>query len=476
MYKDGTLTISYDTWKDGIAPSAYAGISMMRNLDPHSNLGALMLGKAAVHEAAFTPSDLPRHIVYDHEADAHYIGDTDGDIYRRTSSGGYNDISGPSSDCYGLVTWRNHLFSADDNSVDIYDISGSSWTSSWQSFSIGQIGVLDVPHTALVGTDDVVYFCDGNNIASLQEVVGQTFDPSNAATYTWNPTALDLPENYIANTLSEVGQFLVIGCYYTPVLNRGNLATIFPWDRISDSFNIPFSTDGNGVQQTQASGNTLYSLVDLTEMRLYKTNLSSFELIRELKHIDFSTDLYPNATTTLKEEYLFGVGSNSSDSHSLGVYGHRNGLMHLKHTTSQGDTDVVIGAICPDGSGNLLVSWENGSNHGIDFISDTFTTGYEAYVDTALYPVGTANQKKQFSTIHISLGKDLTAGQGVQVSYRDNLSGAFTVLDTYDFATYGAVSAIHKRLQIPELNNIQLRVALTSSGSDTPEFISLSLN
>lgn len=478
MYKDNTLTISYDTWKYGIATSPYAGNGDMRNLDPHSKPGALLCGKAAVADT-FAPTDIPRNAVYYPEDNVFFVGADDGEVYKRSSGGSYSNVTGTlsESDCLGLDVWRDHLIHAGDTDLNLYDISADSWDDGWQSFSNGRLGGFDVPHTMLVGTDDVVYICDGDKIASLQEVSGQVFDPSNAATYTWNATALDLPENYIANTLLELGTYLVIGCYFHPSQNRGNIATSFPWDRVSDSFNIPLTTNGNGVQQSIQNGNSLYSIIDRNKPRIYASNLSSFELQRELQFLDVDLDLHPDAVEMINEELYFGLGSNDSDSSRLGVYSIKNDLLQLRHTISEGDSQVEIGSVTTNGDRELLITWKNEDTDdcGADFVSDTYVSSYGAFLETQLFQVGTAHQKKQFKNLVIDLGKDLATGEGVQISYRENTSDSYTELGTYDFTSYDAVSAIHATVAMPQLSNVQLKVALTSSGTTTPELLSVSL-
>ena len=319
-----------------------------------------------------------------------------------------------------------------------------------------------------------------NNIASVQEAIGETFDPSDSATYTWNSTALDLPDGYIANTLTEVGTYLVIGTYFSAAKNRGNRAVSFPWDRISDSFNNPVKTDGNGVQMARANANVLYSVVDRTKPRIYATNLSSVDLLRELSFLTSELALHPDAIEAVVEELFLGLGSNSSGSTRCGVYSMKNGLVSLAHTLSPGDSEVEVTSITSNGDSELLVTWENnGTNpntYGADFIANgTFVENYSASLEDRLTRVGTANQKKQFKDIYIDLGRDLLAGHGVKVEYRESLSDTFVELGVYDFATYGEVSSIHKAISIPQLSSVQLRVSLTTPGTSTPELLSVTL-
>ena len=164
MYKDGTLTVSYDTWKDGISASPHSGMGDMRNLDPHTYPGALICSRAAVNDTSFIPPNTLTNAIFDEESNQFFIGDDEGNVYRRSSSSdSYTDISGSlsQSDTWGLGIFRNHLFHADNTKLSVYDIDSGNWTNSWQTFALGRVGVIDVPHSMLVGTDDVLYICDG---------------------------------------------------------------------------------------------------------------------------------------------------------------------------------------------------------------------------------------------------------------------------------------------------------------------------
>lgn len=482
MFKDGVLTINYDTWKDGIAPSAFSGLADLRNVDIHTKPGALLCGFKAVKESSTTVTSLPKFMVYDDANDIAYAVDEGGVVYKRVSGSWSSFATGKGH--RGLALWKKHLIVADSSNIDVYDIDGDSWSNSWQAFAEGTRNAVSLPHTMLHAQDDVLYITDGVNIASLTEAAGSTFDPSSGSTYTWNSSALDLPEDYVAHSLTEYGDALIIGTYFTEATNRGNKADTFVWTPTSDTGTFTFDDTqklkGNGVWLSTTQGNYFYQLVDRNSGRIYVSNLSTYEKLHELKNIDFggnNLDLYPDAIETVDDQILFGIGSNTTGLANLGVYGMKDGILHIKNTVSAGDTRVEIGSILAVDGTDYLIGWDDGTNSGVDLVSTTRMDSYGSVLVTAFYTIGTALEKRSLTQMNLSLGKPLSTGQGVRVSYRTNLSDSFTVVETFDFDTYGAVSQMGQVTNISSASQIQLKLELTSatSSTDSPEFISLDI-
>lgn len=480
MFENDVLTVNYDTWRNGIAPSPYAGLTDMRNLDMYTKPGALLTGFKATKESSTTVTNLPTGFAYDDINDIAYAIDEGKIVYKRVS-GTWSQLA-TGKGAQGAVIWKNHLLVSDDTAIDVYDIDGDSWSNAWVTFAEGQRGVIDLPHVFLHAQDDVLYVTDGVNIASLTETAGQTFDPSNGATYTWNNSALDLPSNYVASTLCEFGDALAIGTYYGAATNRGDRADTFFWTPTSAtgvfSYDDTKLVKGNGVWQSITQGNQFYQIIDRSSGRLYASNLSQYELVRELRNIPYSSNvlnLSPGAIDIVDDQILFGVGSDDAGVENLGVYGYKNGAMHIQNTVSAGDTRVEIGAVGAIGGNDYIIGWNDGTNSGIDLVSTTRMDSYGSSFTTPLYTIGTALEGRSLTQMNLSLGKELATDQGVRVSYRTNLSDSFTTVETFDYATYGGVAQMNQRTNISSASQIQLKVELTSAASstDSPEFISL---
>ena len=168
-----------------------------------------------------------------------------------------------------------------------------------------------------------------------------------------------------------------------------------------------------------------------------------------------------------------GLGSTSSGSDNLGVYGYKDGFLHIKNTSSQGDSDVEFGGVVNIGDGEYITTWNANGSYGADLYSDEKATGYIASMETEMNMVGTPMNKKQFQTIDVALGKELATGQGIRISYRENESDSYTTIATFDYATYGAVSHMTARANMSSVSSCQIKVELTaaSGSTDSPEFI-----
>lgn len=480
MFKNGVLTIDHNTWRTGIGSSPLVGCGDLRNADIFSQRGALLCGYKATKETNTT--GFVAFMRHDQDENVVNLLDEDGKLYFRSSSAVYtSELNSEVGSGEGFELWRGHLFIPDGTTIHVRKPVGT-YVNDWQTFAEGVRGAYRLPHVMLIGQDDVIYITDGRYIASIQEKAGETFDPSDSDTYTWNDQALDLPEGYVATTLSEIDTYLIIGTKYAAALNFGNRAHVFSWDRISSSFRIPQRTKGNGVWQMLEDKNALYSIIDRSTGKLYASNLTTIELARELPRI--SPDdlfLHPDAVEKVNDELLFGIGSRSEGATGAGVYSFRDSAMQLRHIVSAGDSRVEIGSILNMGEGKMLVSWRKttgtGNTYGIDVVSDIRCDGYATVLESPLFTVGTALVPQPFEQIDISLAKALETGQGVKVKFREHLDDEWSDIGTFDFATYGAVSQMNAAAGTGSVATIQLRIELTTAAdsTDSPELLSVSL-
>lgn len=478
MYKNDAYTFSYDDWKYGMNKSPYAGVSWMQNIDPFTKQGALICGPKAVATTDAIINSFPRHAALDEKNDVLYLGLDGGRLVSVSAGGTVTSISIYADECHGMAVWKDYVFTAGETRLECYDIDGTFFYNNWKTFAEGRRGVIDLPHQILAGRDDVLYITDGIYIASLQEQVGQTFDANNAATYTWNSTALDLPSGYVASSLTELGTYLLIGTYYTAALNRGNRADIFPWNRTAQSFQNPVRSRGNGVWSMVEHNSEVFALYDTETQKIAKTNLTFYQALTEIRKVT-NARIHPDAVEVVDEEILFGIGSNSASGENCAVYGIKqvgqNWVPHIKNTLSVGTDAVEIGALVAMGDGEYIATWEYDGTYGYDTFGAIKTDDYSSYAISAYQVIARQGSKKQFKTLEIQLGTELASGQGVRVSYRANRTDSFTELATFDFATHGAEDALSTSVQMSPLTGLEIKVELKGSGETTPEFLSLSL-
>src|SRR3990167_6131894 len=146
-----------------------------------------------------------------------------------------------------LIVFRNAVVDI-ANAYASANLNAPSWSNSWQSLNSGAGS--GNSHHAIVGQDDIVYFCDGRYVGSLKENIGSAFDPGTGSTYTYNNQALDFTPDEIAQYIEELGVNLLIAS------NKTN--KIYPWDRVSDSFSQPLFVQENVIKKLKNIGNIVY--------------------------------------------------------------------------------------------------------------------------------------------------------------------------------------------------------------------------
>lgn len=356
-----------------------------------------------------------------------------------------------------------------------------AWKHGWQSLTTDSAW-----HPMWVGQDDILYIGNARYIASVQELTD--FVPGTTATYTWTAEALDLPEGYRVKCLTELGKNLLIGTIKgTNSYGGERAADIFPWDRSSDSFDLPVRINDFGVHQMQTIGNMVYVVTGF-QGSIYVTNGSNYRLLRKLPQslVIGSTEIaiaglflnfFPGAITHHKNRIYFGVSSGSSGANNadaLGVWSlGEDGSLTFEHQISTGtmdsDTALHVASILSIGQDQLLLGWRDNTTYGIDAVSSNRYTTYATYIISPFIQVGTALHKRTFQQVEIYLAKALAASQAIRVSYRKQLTGSFTTLVDATFATYGAVTSLNATAPITDAEFIQIKIEIDTSASTTPE-------
>lgn len=347
-------------------------------------------------------------------------------------------------------TW---LFVFRGNTIDVISVAGTAaietpaWLDAWASLN-ASAGV-ETSHHVIKGQDDALYWCDDQYIGSLIENVGFTFDPSNASTFTYNSQALDLPTFEIAQCLEELGTNLLIGG------NRFN--KIYPWDRISSSFDMPIPVPENSIKKMLNIGGIVYILAG-TWGNIYKTQGTYVTLFKKLPTyvINNSYSLLSNPITwggiaQINSALLFGVAGTTSG--SSGVYRlYENGVLVHDNTPSTGSKNATALYAIDE-------FYDMGYNGGADTISTAQygTSTFSAILHSELYRVGTKVSKASFSYIEIQVARPMSAGT-IRISYRTNTSASFTTLDTY--TSNASTTSFMTDIGLTDLENIQIQAEI----------------
>ena len=485
MQKDGSILITADDFKNGIADSAILGPARVVNLDLHSKKGVIQLSYNIEEESGGEVVGFISHGTINPKTGTAYFGDDDGNVYRRTAGGTWTLLDNRSFACRGIQVFEDYLFfvynTAGDTVTDRYGpLSGSaSWDTAW--------GVLKNNDTAtnvpsIVSTNGIAYFGINNTLTSLS-------DSTSSGSIVEG--ALTLLDAYVVSSLEQVGDKLQVGT----TTDDNTLAVVFPWDRYSTQFELPINAGLNGVRQLINKDNLLYIVAGargdvLISNTAQTQSIKKISYLTEDPHGNFNINA--NAVDTHNGGILFGFGKTAAKYNGpVGVWEYKEKAWSM-FTTSNGECNdnegLKIGCVMSLGADKYLVAWErpnstlHSSTYGVDVINNNRRrTNYSGYFDSQLYLVGTTLKEKTFNTLDFGLAKPLESNCGVKISYRTNLTDSFTEIDTFAYGTgdksnndnLGAIQNFNFPADIPSCTTVQFRIALTSPGlnESTPELV-----
>lgn len=485
-----------DAPRQGIAPSPHVGFGNMQNLDLYSVPGVVKLNNILANASTTAVTNRIKWIVRDPRRNTGqniYAVDTNGDVYVSTDSGAtFADLGTQPTgggEGQGAAIWKDYLFVARESRIDTYGPLNSS--PDWLEFKTDLTSDL-LWHPMLVSKlDGKLYIGNSRYIATLEEVVGQNFADGDSGTYTWDATALTLPETYRVKCLAEQGNNLMIGTFIgstnAATITENKVADIFPWSGAADaSFDAPIQLNENGVNAMINIGGNLYILAGI-DGKIYKSNGTQAWVIGQIPisvaDIEKGKYLepYPGAIAHYKSRLFFGV--SSADTDGMGVYslletsgGNILNFEHFVDSESTGGTNPLeVGAILPATRDNLLVGYRDNTTYRIaktNTSSYAYTTDYSGFFESPLYQVGNHLNKRTFTSMEFFLAKELAANEGIQVKFRVNLTDGWTTLGTYTTANIGTgkTSFRTEDINIPECEQIQIRVELLGTSTTTPEF------
>ena len=371
-------------------------------------------------------------------------------------------------------TTSTYLFVFRNALIDVIDVFGTTaiealaWSNGWKTMNTGAGS--GNSHHAIKAQDDVIYFCDDRYTGSILEKSGSTFDPANAATYTFNNQALDLPAYEVSQCLEEQGTNLLIG---------GNIFNnIYPWDRISNSFDLPLPVPEFAIKRMKNIGGLVFILTG-TWGNIYTTQGTYVKWFAKLPNYltNNAGSLISNPITwggiaAVNSDLLFGVSTTTSGN---------SGVWRLKQ-----DGTLTIDNMPSSGSANVVGLWGKnefylmGYSGGADNFNSLVSSNilydnFETVIHSALFKVATKLGKGKFSRMEVVLAKPATAGS-VRVSYRADLSSSFTTIDTFT-ADSATTIFTNESVGITDIDNIQIQVEMNDGtvGSVDMELLEIRL-
>lgn len=402
----------------------------------------------------------------------------------------------------GIVYYKGYIVVFGNGGCDaLLDIQAGTetitWTNGFDGVTIENSGNAS-PFLSI--NDGSVYFYNGASVGRyyklgmFEEVIGKTFDPTDATTFTFVEEAIKLPyeNNGYITCINELNEYIVIGT---------GSNKIYYWDKKSPSFTLFLSLQEKDVNSIRVIDNIAYIFM-ANSGNIYQANLVSSGLLLKIpeqitgeyyKYIFGVSEVKVNYSVLYKREILFSISIQGTDimSNYLMSYNIDSKKLTKKNISSFGETSErsansygKIYSIFPVGD-NILIS-----SSSYDISDDAYTyaiesllykalilsgatlyyvyDGNEPYIITGLLSIGDVYNKKTFRELQISVARNLATGQGVSVYYRRDDNSSWTLLKTIDFATYGAIKDIKVEAPLSDVIDLQLKITLDGLNLTSP--------
>lgn len=390
---------------------------------------------------------------------------------------GNTTLTSTGNESRGIQVWKNYILVFRRLAVDAFPISqvdsngayATAWTYAFQAVTDSDS---NDRRPTLVGQDDIVYFANSKQtIGSIQEVAGDTFDPTDNTTWSYDAAALDIPTGLGIYELGEIGTYLLVGT---------SSRYIYPWDRVSPSFIDPLILPEFGTYRMESANNLTFIFAG-TRGNIYVTNGSTIELYRKVPD-SITGDYYPQITwgdACIMQNQLyftFWASENGSSGSGLdsvaGAWAIDLNTKVLRHTNMpsygdySGETLLVIPNIIDTSpSGNGIFIAHNGGdtgNDGVDYIDSNLATNYKVRFDSPFMTVGTFKTPRTFKEIEVYFDRPLAATAGVTLYYRFGQNDAWTTIGAFEGtdANYLGRYGFDTPANIQDAVVLQLRVAM----------------
>lgn len=440
-----------------------------------------------------------------------WCNSTNGGIYKWQLIAG-NTLT--SSYGNGIAVWQNYVFAFRGIKIDVYgpisNFSTATWTNDWQtmyaSFATGT-------HKTFVASNNILYWTDFvNNTGGLrnQGYVGSlglantsVFDPASSATYIFNGQALDLPDNEQPIALNELNGYLAIGVNSSASNSSSSTSKLYYWDTTSPSFQNPLIVPEAPIYEIVNANNIIYVFCGWRG-RVYKTNLATiteaFKIPDHMYYPGSSATGYEGlplfgevSRTTVGGTYkiIFGQQAritrkkimfavNMYGSTALWSYDSQTDVLQIEakpingYGASNTVSTTLTGVEITNGNalttGGVLIFgqyYNTGTTtytieqyNPITSSNDANFGSYNGSITSDYINVGSANKLKTFQQLEYTLDRNMISGSGLKIYYRTIMGGAYTLLSTEDFATYGAISGRVIDFAVEGVEWIQIKIEL----------------
>lgn len=410
----------------------------------------------------------------------------------------YNDTNGSAQTNWVLPTGVYQLTTSNNELVDATLTFGSTaiafakplnGTSS-SSVSIRAIfgssrnGITPMHMSIISANDGNLYFCNGQFVGSLSVTDGYTFQLNQPATYSFNYSALPLPQYETAIWLTELsGSMLIAGVNklytwdfvsltvnsfipivenITKMINILNNIYIFAGNKgsiyISNGYSIsPLKKIPDYITSLGGTSGTGNSLIDpvwtIGGIMTHRQKLY-FQAFAQDSNTDngilagiFSLSLV-NATSSISFDTAGSIVMENQNSFGI-VTG---------NTTADGllidQPAAISGSV--QGNDSYFSAWHD-ANGGVDFNDTTPCFSGEAFIETDIIPVGTFLGTTSFSNIEFKLDQPMKSGDSISIYQRQSLSDTYTIVGT---TASSVLSVAYTPLTFQDYQWIQFQIVL----------------
>lgn len=308
-------------------------------------------------------------------------------------------------------------------------------------------------HQAIVGTDDVLYFCNGTTIGSILAPTGQFFNKSDFKTQKFNYAAVTIPLTDIANWIVNFSDSILIG---------GNNA-LYPWGAFRNpqalSYDTPIPAPENVAKMVNIM-NVVYIFAG-SKGNIYQANGFSMSIMKKIPDSFLGTidptwviggvmfhrnKLFFGALGTSQDgsTKVCGVfslvligGSTQFTLESAGAITYESQNSYGSSPTAGNDaTNILIdnnyGVLSSSSvqTDNYISAWFNSSVGGADYNDTTLWDNYQPSVESDLIPVGTYLQPRTFENVEFKLDRPMKNGDSIKLYYRTNFTDGYTLIGT----------------------------------------------
>lgn len=489
-------TIYYTTW---LSNTTFKVSTSLSNVDS-SNFVNITDAGTGTHTVSFVQMGKITQIAQNTVTGYWYGVDNNGRVWSNEWSTtvftlvGGNTLTAASGN--GIAVWKNYVLVFRNALIDAYGpltsaLSSRAWNNGF--FALGTTGSTSGDHQAISSLNNKLYWCDGNNVGYLSEDAGKTFTPSDNTTFSPDAfsSALDLPDGFVTKCLEDYGNYLAVGA------TKSSKSYVFPWDRVSSSFNFSVEIPETTIHSMQNINNVLYVITN-SRAAVYATNLSSVEQIKKIP-LHLSGTTYPvNGTINIGSSAKIGgrlylgisCGTTTTGNTGIFVLNPKTGVLKQINTLSSGVTTIAdsltIGAIGQigqfnDGSPYYLTfssTFTGGVYYGVADISTTSQFPYnnfEPQIITPFYQVSTDPlEQTPLTRAVFYLQIPLSSVDGIKLEYREYDTQAWTELGSVTGST-------QKQDQIPlvsmefhiNVTQVQFRISLDSTNAGGATFVRL---